>query len=236
MRNWTAAIVNPRPPILRPLLILGLGALVLAGGIMLALAWLPEWHSGLLSKEAYAQRYRDLAGRGGVRLTAGKPRVFLAAKDSDNDSDGRMEVEPDVQAAGPRRGGPPGQAGRRPADHGLPPGHPGRREVGAAVPDRSGSRGRAPGPELAPGRKGRSQRQQIDAMVHLLLAPGERLGERRSLKGESEVAYDLPGSDPPQRIDVKHREWRRREPSPADSSIAIRTRIAGTTPRPSSWP
>ncbi len=51
--------------------------------------------------------------------------------------------------------------------------------------------------------KGPVPRRQLDAMVGLLLAPGERLGARRSIDGDAEVAYDLPGSDPPQRIDVK---------------------------------
>ncbi len=50
---------------------------MLAAGIALARAWLPEWHSGLLDKEAYVQRYRDLASRAGVRPAPGEPRVSL---------------------------------------------------------------------------------------------------------------------------------------------------------------
>ncbi|HTG35412.1 MAG TPA: SpoIIE family protein phosphatase [Thermoanaerobaculia bacterium] len=192
--------MNPRPPILRPLLTLGLGALALAGGIALALAWLPEWHSGLLSKDAYVQRYRDLAARAGVRLTPGKPRVFLAGKDSDNDSDeDSSRTSKRLDRAGvdlqTRLG-----AGLR-----ITVFHP-----ALLAGERSSRRLQI---DLAPGgeplalswlsAKGPVPRQQIDAMVRLLLAPGERLGERRSLKGETEVAYDVPGSDPPQRIDVK---------------------------------
>ncbi len=201
MRDWTTNPVNPRLPILRPLLILGLGALALAGGIALSRAWLPEWRSGLLSKEAYAQRYRDLAGRAGVRLTSGKPRVSLAPEDSDNNSDGdssrtaeRLDrAGIDLQA---RLG-----AGLR-----ITVSHPATLAGKTSTPQFRIDL--APGGEpLAlswPGTKGQQvPRRRIDAMVHLLLAPGERLGERRSVNGEDEIAYDLPGSDPPQRINVK---------------------------------
>ena len=200
MQDWTTTTLNLRSPTLRPLLTLGAGVLVLTAGIALARAWLPEWHSSLREKAAYVQRYRDLAAQGGVRLTAGKPRVFLDGEDSSNDSDRdsnrtskRLDrVEVDLQA---RLG-----AGLRIAVF-----HP------AILAGESSSRrlqiDLAPGGEpLAlswSGAKGRVRRQQIDAMVQLLLAPGERLGERRSLNGETEVAYDLPRSDPPQRIDVK---------------------------------
>jgi len=199
MQDWTTTTLNPRSPILRPLLILGAGALVLAAGVALARTWLPEWHSSLLDKEAYVQRYRDLASRAGVRLTSGKPRVFLPGMDTDNNSDRTSErldrVGVDLQA---KLG-----AGLRIAVS----------QAAILAGKTSTPQFRidlAPGGEpLAlswPGTKGQQvPRRQIDAMVHLLLAPGERLGERRSLDGEDEIAYDLPGSDPPQRIDVKIR-------------------------------
>ncbi len=204
MRNWTAAIVNPRSPTLRLLLILGLGGLVLAGGIMLARDWLPEWHSGLLSKDAYAQRYRDLATRGGVRLAAGEPGVSLAGEGSEEDSNRTAER---LDRSGVERSARLG-AGLRIAvtQRGILPGETAERRLRIDL---------APGGEplalswlslkrlINRGDPPAVSREQAETTARLLLAPGERLGERHSLKGETEIAYDLPGSDPPQRIEVK---------------------------------
>jgi hypothetical protein len=192
MRDWTTTTLNLRSPTLRPFLTLGLGALALAAGITLARAWLPEWHSGLLEKAAYVQRYRDLAAQAGVRPTPGEPRVSLDGEREERTAErlDRAGVEKQSElGAGLRvsvvhRGIFPGETAARLLQIDLAPG----------------------GQPLAlswPGAKGPVPRQQLDAMVRLLLAPGERLGARRSIDGDAEVAYDMPGSDPPQRIDVK---------------------------------
>jgi serine phosphatase RsbU (regulator of sigma subunit) len=195
--------VNLRSPTLRLLLILGLGALVLAGGIMLARDWLPEWHSGLWTKAAYAQRYRDLASRAGVRLAAGEPGVSLTSEVSEQDSN---RIAERLDRAGIERSARLG-AGLRIAvfQKGILPGETTERRLQIDL---------APGGEpLAlswlimkklfqpPGAT--VPRERVEATARLLLAPGERLGERRSVQGDTEVTYDLPGSDLPQRIDVK---------------------------------
>jgi serine phosphatase RsbU (regulator of sigma subunit) len=183
-----------RSPALRPLLILGLGALALAGGIALARAWLPEWHSGLGSKATYVQRYRDLAARAGVRLARGEPSASLIAEDDDK----AERTAERVDRAGVEKQSELGAGLRISIVHrGILPGETAARRLRIDL---------APGGEplalswLAG--KGPVPRQPVDVMVRLLLGPGERLGERRAVNGETEVAYDLPGSDPPQRIDV----------------------------------
>lgn len=59
-----------------------LGLLTFAGGLVLARAWLPEWQlAGLRGQDFYAARYRELAGRLGVRLAPGRPRVQVVVSD-----------------------------------------------------------------------------------------------------------------------------------------------------------
>jgi Stage II sporulation protein E (SpoIIE) len=67
-----------RKSLLPLLLALALGAAVFAGGIVLARAWLPEWHGSDLSPQRFfIDRYRELAGRAGARLAPGEPWVAL---------------------------------------------------------------------------------------------------------------------------------------------------------------
>jgi serine phosphatase RsbU (regulator of sigma subunit) len=204
-----------RSPAFRPLLILGLGALALAGGIALARAWLPEWHSGLGSKAAYVQRYRDLAARAGVRLTRGEPQVSLVGDEDEERSHPRAErLDPagvNQQArlgAGLRisivhRGILPGETAARRLQIDLAP--------GGEPLALSWSPAKGPEVKLKGGGIRVTQtaaaptvsRERVETTARQLLSPGERLGERRSFKEDTEVAYALPGSVPPQRIDIK---------------------------------
>jgi hypothetical protein len=64
---------------LRPLVNLGLGAAVLAAGLLLAHQWLPEWRlQRLPPREVFVARYRALAGRLGMQLALGAPRTALS--------------------------------------------------------------------------------------------------------------------------------------------------------------
>jgi hypothetical protein len=168
---------------------------VLAAGIALARAWLPEWHSGLWTKAAYIQRYRDLAAQAGVRPTPGEPRVSLTGEDDDR----AKRTAERLDRAGVGKQSALGAGLRVSVVHrSIFPGETAARLLRIDL---------APGGEpLAlswPGAKGPVPPRQLDAMVRLLLAPGERLDVRRSIEGDAEVAYDLPGSDPPQRIEVE---------------------------------
>src|SRR5262245_46892727 len=76
--------VTPRSTNLRPFAALALGALVFAGGVALARAWLPEWLAGELpSRQFFVNRYRELAQQAGIRLASGEPRVGVAGRDED---------------------------------------------------------------------------------------------------------------------------------------------------------
>ncbi len=76
--------MNPRANDLRLLLTLALGALALAAGIALALAWLPEFRTRDLPEPGlFVERYRQLAQLAGARLTGASPRVDLGTRQKD---------------------------------------------------------------------------------------------------------------------------------------------------------
>jgi Stage II sporulation protein E (SpoIIE) len=63
----------------RPLVNLGLGVAVFAAGLAMAHLALPEWRLPRLPPRAvFAERYRALAGRLGVRLALGEPQTALS--------------------------------------------------------------------------------------------------------------------------------------------------------------
>ena len=68
----------PQPGSSRPLLALALGALVFAGGSVLARLWLPEWQSSLPAPSFFVQRFEEAARAAGVRLEPGSPRVSFS--------------------------------------------------------------------------------------------------------------------------------------------------------------
>ena len=91
--------VRPRSTNLRLFAALALGALVFAGGVALARAWLPEWQARELpSRQAFVDRFRELARQVGTRLPADEPRVSLAGRDKDMKLDDAV-----VDSLGPRR-------------------------------------------------------------------------------------------------------------------------------------
>lgn len=67
----------------RPLLAILAGLLAFATGAALALAFLPEWRAGdpAEGKEALEDRFRRLAGRTGLLLAPGEPRIALGTPD-----------------------------------------------------------------------------------------------------------------------------------------------------------
>src|SRR6476661_2983886 len=210
MQDWTTTTLTLRSPIFRPLLILGIGALVLAAGIALARAWLPEWHSGPQEKAFYVQRYRDLAARAGIRLASGEPRVFLTSEKSEDRSEREAERldradagEQSGLGAGLRvevshSGVLPGETASRRLQIDLAPmGEPVILKWSPVGLFNQGVRPKRTSSPTAP------TSELVEAMARLLLAPGERLSERRSIDRDVEIAYTLPGSDPPQRIDIK---------------------------------
>lgn len=190
----------------RPLFaILLLGALALAAGVTLARAWLPEWQPVVQDKSFYVQRYRELARRAGVRLLPGEPRVTLAVKDERDN--GEAEI---LDRLGTRRtvalgggvlikvahpGAPAGvHDGSRPFEVEMTPAGQPLALAWLFDPARFFQSGRRNPPLPAAPSK-----ERVAGLARLLLTPGERLGP--SLKDET--GYELPGSNPPQRIEVK---------------------------------
>ena len=76
--------VTSRSTNLRPFAALALGALVFAGGVALARAWLPEWLAGELpSRQFFANRYRQIAQQAGIRLPSAEPHVAFVGRGED---------------------------------------------------------------------------------------------------------------------------------------------------------
>jgi len=74
--------MSRNPKLLSSLAALALGALLFAGGVVLARAWLPKWHADRLPEQRFfIDRYRELAQRAGVRLTPGDPSVSFQGLD-----------------------------------------------------------------------------------------------------------------------------------------------------------
>lgn len=193
----------------RPLLALLLGALALAAGIALARSWLPEWRPGLRDKSFYVQRYQELARRAGVRLTPGEPRVALAIQTEREETTELWDVVGPERAAAlgvgvriniAHPGAVPGAKGTRPFQVELSP-------TGQALalgwrPNPANffqSGGESSQPAAAP------PQERVAALARLLLAPGERLG--KPLEGGT--GYELPGSNPPQRLKIEAASSRR---------------------------
>ena len=190
---------------LRPFAALALGALVLAGGLALARAWLPEWLPGRLPGERFfAERYRELARRAGVRLPPTEPRTALAGRDKNMALDDAV-----LDRLGPQRAAALGAgllvevkqeglapaAGRRAKEllvRFLPSGDPIFIRWGHQAEILKSSLENEPAASPA-----------VQAVfTQFLLRPGERLGPAGP--GESnevlEATYPVIGSDPPQHI------------------------------------
>jgi hypothetical protein len=194
--------MSPSPRTSRPLFaILLLGALALAAGVTLAQVWLPEWQPVVQDKSFYVQRYRELARRAGVPLLPGEPRVALSVEEKRKSKeaetlDGLGTGKAVALGAGVRikvahSGTPSGTHGARPFEIELSPGGQPLALSWVNVAKFFNNRSQ-PSVPAAP------SRERVAALARLLLNPGERLGP--SL--EDETGYELPGSNPPQRIEV----------------------------------
>lgn len=191
----------------RPLLALLLGALALAAGVVLARAWLPEWQPGLLDESFYTERYRELAGRAGVRLLPGAPRISLTGEIQNDDA-----LRKELDLVGPDRASALGMGLRIEASQlGRAPGEPTPRRLGFELSP-AGSpltlSWLAEGDEASKSKE--VPQERAEALARLLLAPGERLGQRSAKK---ESSYPILGSDPPQSIVIA---------APSDSVLRIR--------------
>jgi hypothetical protein len=220
--------VRPRSSNLRPFAALALGALVFAGGVALARAWLPEWQARELpSRQAFVDRFRELARQVGTRLPADEPRVSLAGRDKDMKLDDAV-----VDSLGPRRAAQVGagllvevkqegapQGGEKRAKELLirfmPSGDPLIIRLGNTAEVFKETIKKEPVPSAA----------EQERYSRLLLRPGERFGpSSRASQSQSGVSYRKPnesqggsvreadeligtlypvvGSDPPQYVVV----------------------------------
>ncbi len=183
----------------RPLLLLLLGGLALAAGVVLARSWLPEWQPVVRDDSFYVQRYRELAKRAGVRLLPGEPRVRLTVKKEREDREaetlnrlgtGRaVALGAGVLIKVTHSGTPSGIQGARPFEIEM---SPGGQPLALSWMSVTKLFNNIRQPPAAP------SRESIAALARLLLTPGERL----RLSQEDETGYELPGSNPPQRIEV----------------------------------
>lgn len=188
--------MRDRSPSFRPLTALVAGLLLFVGGIALARLWLPEWREGPSDKAFYVQRYRELAQRAGVRLAPGAPAVSLTdespERSSSSESDPTAGLRIQVSGTGTLPGAEAGRTWRLQAGF-SPKGEPlvlSWKPDGRVV-DTPSTRGKA------------MPRERLEAFGRLLLAPGERLGERRGGQGEAKVSYALEGSRPRQYLRIE---------------------------------
>lgn len=197
------------PKLLPAMLALALGALLFAGGVVLARAWLPEWRTARLPEQRlFIDRYRELARRAGARLAPGEPRVAFVRPDKDPSSQASRLLDaasPDAAAdlgAGllvqVRQSaslvGIANQTNELKIDF-TPAGEPWIIHWGGTEEEVRSSTQRR--------REAFPAARRADLM-RLLLRPGERLGEAPAGVAASDLAasYPLPGSHPPQRISL----------------------------------
>ncbi|HEY0511983.1 MAG TPA: PP2C family protein-serine/threonine phosphatase [Thermoanaerobaculia bacterium] len=215
--------MNPRSPILRQLSLLALGALVFAGGVILARAWLPEWRTDLLGKRFYVERYRELARRVGAR-PAGQLQVAFTRPEQETSNRAARRLDALSPDAAAELGAGLLVQVRQPASL-----------AGIANQTNELILDFTPGGNLWSLRWGRNEEairtstqspavfpaaRRAD-LLRLFLRPGERLGEAvvgNGSGGDMVSAYPLLGSRPPQRISVI---------APPGGTITLRREIGG---------
>jgi uncharacterized membrane protein YhaH (DUF805 family) len=196
---------------LRLLALLALGVLVLAAGVAMARAWLPEWRSDPLpEKRLFVERYRELAARVGARLEPGEPRVTLATGDKESDLERpRLDSLPPAEAVAVGAGlrvdvrQPASLTASGPAEEllveFLPAGDPwAMRWRSDSDVIKANLKANLQGKPLSP----LSQRIQQVRLAYLLLRPEERLGPPMPGKPDTTV-YPVLGSRPQQSIAVR---------------------------------
>jgi hypothetical protein len=206
-------------PTLRPATALLAGIVLLAAGIALARLWLPEWRGDLQGKDFYLQRYRELARQAGVRLAPGTPVVSLTVEERSEGDTGAGEPDPtsglrvEVSGAAATPEAASGLGWQLKAGF-SPRGEPlvlsWAPAVGMKAPGRS--------PIDAP-------RDRLETLAaHLMVAPGERLGQRRADEtDENQASYALEGSRPKQHLEVQTKN---------DGRITLQREPGGIDPRP----
>ncbi|MFL6234754.1 MAG: PP2C family protein-serine/threonine phosphatase, partial [Thermoanaerobaculia bacterium] len=193
-----------RNPTLHPLLALALGILVFAGGVTLALRWLPDWCTGPLpSKAFFAGRFRELAPRAGARLAGGAPRVSFNNRQKELEKKPRLLDAFDAATAASLGGGLIVEV-RQPAV--LPGARQARELIVSFLPsgDPSSLRWGTQSESIKTvfsGSQPLSPAVQND-LTRLLLRPGETLGAPVPSTDAKGILtfYPIVGSEPPQRI------------------------------------
>ena len=181
----------------RPLVNLGLGAAVLAVGLVMAHLWLPEWRLQRLPPRAvFVARYRALAGRLGIRLAPGEPRTiltttrrldsFLCTGTSQVFSSICAETRVTVEQMGTLAGEP----------------LPRQLEVGFTLSVEEQSLVWATPASVAYKARDPIRLSPPEPLAASLLRPGEALGppSRIPVGGGNLVLYPLPGSVPPHHL------------------------------------
>jgi Stage II sporulation protein E (SpoIIE) len=208
--------MSRRTETIHPLILIAVGALVLAAGVWLARQWLPEWRTQPMAKAAYVQRYQDLARRAGMRLQSGEPRIFLSTGEA-GDSDARKEldgympevlaslgeglrvqveqVEREAPSAKPRKDGSVRQFSVR----FLPEGRPQRVELsprGANVVTDAAEAGAKGEPATS---------EPAKRFLPFLLQPGESLGKERpgDFPRNRRFLYEIRDSRPAQHLEAE---------------------------------
>lgn len=194
--------MTTRPLPLRLPVVLLLGALALAGGLALARLWLPEWQGTAVPDEArFVSAYRELAGKAGIALEPGAPRVQLATPSNDGFPADDRYVESATPESGTGRGARVrlAQEGTVPGDRKLrelvvdlsPSGQPRSVQWATRGPGRYFALESAPAPA-----------ERIRLLMGLLLSPGESLGELRAttIAGNSGYLAEVRGGGPPEHL------------------------------------
>jgi len=181
----------------RPLVNLGLGAAVLAAGLVMAHLGLPEWRLQRLPPRAvFVARYRALAGRLGIRLAPGEPRTtltttrrldsFLCTGTSQMFSSICAETRVTVEQMGTLAGEP----------------LPRQLEVGFTLSVEEQSLVWATPASVAYKARDPIRLSPLEPLAASLLRPGEALGSpiRIPVGGGNLFLYPLPGSVPPHHL------------------------------------
>jgi hypothetical protein len=187
--------VRDRSPSFRPLTALATGLLLLIAGIALARLWLPEWRDDLSDKSFYVQRYRELAQKAGVSVTSGAPVVSLTDESPERSSSSESDPTAGLRIQVSGTGTLPGAATEKTWRFltGFSP----KGEPLALSWKPEGRRVDTPRTQVKA-----MPRERLEAFGRQLLAPGERLGERRGGQGEAKVSYALEGSRPRQHLRI----------------------------------
>jgi serine phosphatase RsbU (regulator of sigma subunit) len=193
------------------------GLLVFAGGLALARRWLPEWRGEVRGRDFYVQRYRALARQTGVRLASDAPTLSLISEEPDDDE--RLAGTPDPNAG--LRTQVTGDAGPPAASSGLG----WQWKVEFAPRGQPLALSWTPVLKVNPPRRApaNAPRQRVEAFARLLLAPGERLGERRGNEDGTSASYALVGSQPPQHLEAS---------TPTSGAVTIERELGGIEPQP----